>query len=105
MPSESIVYIAIELSVSSWVVAARLPGIDKSRVHRLEGGDTAALLKTISDLRMQASAKLGGYRRGSVLFRGGSRWLLAAPLADGSRHRRLCARADQHPGEPPRSPG
>jgi transposase len=71
MPSESIVYIAIELSVSSWVVAARLPGIDKSRLHRLEGGDTAALLKTISDLRMQASAKLGGTAEVACCFEAG----------------------------------
>ena len=41
------------------MVAARLPGIDKSRLHRLEGGDTAALLKTIADLRSKASANLG----------------------------------------------
>jgi transposase len=59
MPSENTVYVAIDLSVSSWVVAARLPSIDKSRLHRLEGGDTAALLRTIADLRMQASTTLG----------------------------------------------
>jgi len=28
MPSETIVYVAIELSVSSWLVAARLPGTE-----------------------------------------------------------------------------
>ena len=60
MPSENTVYVAIELSVSSWVVAARLPGIEKPRLHRLEGGDTAALLRTIADLRMQAEAKRCG---------------------------------------------
>jgi hypothetical protein len=37
MPFENTVYVAIELSVSSWVVAARLPGVEKSRLHRLEG--------------------------------------------------------------------
>ncbi len=46
MPSENTVHVAIELSVSSWLVAARLPGIDKSRLHRLEGGDMAVLLRT-----------------------------------------------------------
>src|SRR5438270_9284515 len=40
MPSESTVHIAVELSVSSWLVAARLPGAEKSRLHRIEGGDT-----------------------------------------------------------------
>jgi hypothetical protein len=34
MPSESTVHIAIELSVSSWLVAARLPGAEKSRLRR-----------------------------------------------------------------------
>jgi hypothetical protein len=42
MPSESTVHIAIELSVSSWLIAARLPGAEKSPLHRIEGGDTAA---------------------------------------------------------------
>ena len=59
MPSENIVYVAIELSVSSWLLAVRQPGIDKSRLHRLEAGDAAALLKTLADLRAQAAAKLG----------------------------------------------
>jgi len=55
MPS---VLIAIELSVSSWFVAVRLPGSEKSRLHRVEGGDTTALLALISDLRSRAETKL-----------------------------------------------
>jgi transposase len=58
MTSKHTVYISIELSVSTWLVAARLPGIEKSRLHRLEGGNSTALLKAIADLRSQASAKL-----------------------------------------------
>src|SRR4030081_256617 len=60
MPSESTVHIAIELSVSSWLVAARLPGAEKSRLHRIEGGDTAAFLGLFAELRSRASAKLAG---------------------------------------------
>src|SRR4051812_39493273 len=59
MPSESTVHIAIELSVSSWLIAARLPGAEKSRLHRVEGGNTAALLTLMGELRSRASAKLG----------------------------------------------
>src|SRR3954464_9762678 len=59
MPSKNIVHIAIELSVSSWLVAARLPGADKSRLPRITGGDTTALLALIAELRSRASAKLG----------------------------------------------
>jgi transposase len=58
MPSENRVLIAIELSVSSWFVAVRLPGSEKSRLHRVEGGDTTALLALIRDLRSRAEAKL-----------------------------------------------
>jgi transposase len=59
MPSENIVYVSIELSVSSWLVAVRLPNTEKVRLHRLEGGDTAALLTIIAEIRSRASAKLG----------------------------------------------
>ena len=58
MPSENTVHIAIELSLSSWLVAARLPGAEKSRLHRIEGGDTSALLALIVELRTRASARL-----------------------------------------------
>ena len=59
MSSENTVYIAIELSVSSWLVTARLPNTNKARLHRLEGGNTTALLKLIAELRSAASANLG----------------------------------------------
>ena len=59
MLSGNTIHIAIELSVSSWLVAVRLPGREKSRVHRIEGGDTPALLALIVELRARASTKLG----------------------------------------------
>lgn len=71
MPSENIIHIAIELSVSSWLVAARLPDADKSRLHRLEGGDAAALLAHIAELRSRASVKLGGTVNVACCFEAG----------------------------------
>lgn len=71
MLSENTVYISIELSVSSWLVAARLPGTEKPRLHRLEGGDAAALLKTIGDLQSKASAKLGSTADVACCFEAG----------------------------------
>ena len=59
MPSEYTVHIAIELSLSSWVVAVRSPGVEKSRLHHIEGGNTAALLALIDAERLRASARLG----------------------------------------------
>src|SRR5215203_2347922 len=101
MPSENTVHIAIELSLSSWLVAARLTGAKKSRLHRIEGGDTGALLALIAELRSRALDPTRRGRRGGVLLRGGSGRVLAASAADGARHTCLRARADQYSGEPP----
>src|SRR5438270_988929 len=62
------VYIAVELSVSSWLVAARLPGVERQRQQRLEGGDTVAL---IAELRSLASSKLGGAAEVACCFEAG----------------------------------
>src|SRR5712671_4997349 len=59
MPSETTVYVAVELSVSSWLVAARSAGAEKSRLHRIQGGDTTTLLALIAKLRSRASTELG----------------------------------------------
>jgi transposase len=59
MPSENTVHVAIELSVSTWLAAARLPGVEKPRLHRIEGGDTAGLLALLTDLGRQATTRLG----------------------------------------------
>jgi transposase len=59
MSSKSTVYVAIELSFSSWLVAARLPGTERSRLHRIEAGNTLALLALMAELRSRASTKRG----------------------------------------------
>ncbi len=71
MSSENTVYVAIELSVSSWLVAARLPITSKVRLHRLEGGNTTALLKLIAELRTGASAKPGSAADVACCFEAG----------------------------------
>ena len=57
--SRPIVYLAIELSVSSWVVACRQPANEKIKMHRMEAGDTGTLLALISNLRRNAVAEFG----------------------------------------------
>jgi transposase len=59
MPSENIIRVAIELSASTWLVAARLPLTEKSRLHRFDGGDSTALLAWLAELRQLASTRLG----------------------------------------------
>ena len=57
--SRPIVYLAIELSATSWVVACRRPMNEKIKLHRMEAGDGNALLALISELRRKAVAEGG----------------------------------------------
>ena len=52
------ILLAIELSASTWLVAARVPGLEKPHLHRIDGGDTAALLALISSLQARAARGL-----------------------------------------------
>jgi transposase len=57
--SRPIVYLAIELSATSWVVACRRPINEKIKLHRMDPGDGNALLALISELRRKAVAEGG----------------------------------------------
>ena len=54
----STILLAIELSASSWLVAARVPGSDKPHLHRIDGGNTVGLLALISSLRDRVARRL-----------------------------------------------
>jgi transposase len=78
-------YVALELSRSTWLVAVHSPIADKVSHQRLEGGDTEGLLALITRKRIQAAEKLGRPVRVACCFEAGydGFWL----------HRWLCARA------------
>ena len=42
MSSSNAVHVAIELSRSTWLIAARLPGTERSWLHRVEGSNSTA---------------------------------------------------------------
>lgn len=53
-----VIHVAIELSQSSWLVAARLPDAKKPYLFRIAGGEfSALLLKLLFSLRMRFAAK------------------------------------------------
>lgn len=56
---ENVIYIAIELSRSTWLVAARLPGVEKPQLHKIDTGDTTALLSHLSLLRARVAGRSG----------------------------------------------
>src|SRR5215212_10209992 len=78
-------YVALELSRSTWLVAVRSPVVDNVSQQRLEGGDTEGLPALITRKRIQAEEKLGRPVRVACCFEAGydGFWL----------HRWLCARA------------
>jgi hypothetical protein len=58
-PFNPTIHLAIELSTSTWLVAAQMPTSEKIRLHRIHAGDAAALLELIKKLQPQVAAKLG----------------------------------------------
>jgi transposase len=54
-----VLHLALELSVTSWLIAYRLPWSDKVRLQRVSAGDSAALLTLVSDLREKVAARMG----------------------------------------------
>jgi hypothetical protein len=57
--SRPVLHLALELSVTSWVIAYRLPWSDKVRLQRVSAGDSTALLSLVSNLRGKAAARVG----------------------------------------------
>ena len=77
-------FVALELSKSSWLVALHSPVADKVSLHRFVGGDVTGLLALIARKQMQAEARLGRAIRVLSCYEAGydGFWL----------HRLLCAR-------------
>jgi transposase len=76
-------FVALELSRSTWLVALHSPVVGKVGQHRLAGGDTDGLLELITRKRMQAAERLGRPVRVACCFEAGydgfwlHRWLCA----------------------------
>ena len=55
---DPVIYLAIELSASTWLVVSKIPTSEKTGLHRMEAGNSQALIALIADLRKKVSAKL-----------------------------------------------
>src|SRR4051794_26087588 len=80
----STLFVALELSRSTWIVALHSPVANTVSQHRIQGGDVEALLALIVQRQKQAETKLGRPVRIACCFEAGydGFWL----------HRWLCAR-------------
>jgi hypothetical protein len=56
---DPVIYLAIELGASTWLVAGKLPTSEKTGLHRMEAGNSRALLALIADLRKKVAVKFG----------------------------------------------
>jgi transposase len=54
------VVVSLELSPSSWLVTSLSPGSEKLSKRSVRGGDGAALLRLLEDLRSKAERRVGG---------------------------------------------
>src|SRR5918992_4704775 len=85
-PASAPLFVALELSRSTWLVALHSPLSDKLSQHRIEGGDVEGLLALIARKREPAQARLGRPIRVVSCFQAGydgfwlHRWLCAHGL-------------------------
>jgi transposase len=84
-PTDTTMYLALELSRSSWLAAARLPGAEKVVMHRIAAGDVANILGFVARQRARAEARLGARVRIVSCFEAGPDgfWLHRVLLAGG----------------------
>src|SRR6185295_18011123 len=83
------IFVAIELSQKSWLVTLHSPDKGKMSRHKLEGGDHAALLALIGQVRERAARGAGSRSGGGELLRSGLRRVLAASASAGCRNHEL----------------
>jgi transposase len=69
--TDTTMYLALELSRSSWLAAARLPCGEKLAMHRMAAGDTQSLLAFIGKHRTRAEVRLGARIRVVSCFEAG----------------------------------
>lgn len=83
--TENTVYLALELSCSSWLAAVRLPGREKIVLRSIKAGDTEALLAFVATQRAQAEACAGVAVKVVSCFEAGRDgfWLHRLLLANG----------------------
>src|SRR5438874_5853376 len=76
----------IEMSLSSWLVAGIVPGVERQPLKKL-AVDESALLKLLHRWREEAEKKERRIERIAVAFETGRDGFLAGALAQGPRHR------------------
>src|SRR6202022_3898975 len=76
----------IEMSLSRWLVAGIVPGVERQPLKKL-AVDESALLKLLNRWREEAEKAGRRIERIAVAFEAGRGWVLAGALAEGTRHR------------------
>src|SRR5262249_43619723 len=95
------IHLAIELSASSWLIAARVPGSEKPHLHRIDGGNTAALLALISSLRAHVARRLDAAISFICCLEAGRDGFCPPRLFTAHGIAKLCPRPPHHPHQPP----
>jgi transposase len=84
-PDQATLFVALELSRASWLVAIQAPGSDKISRHKLAAGASADLLELVGRQRATAEHRTGGEVRVMACYEAGRDgfWLHRLLVADG----------------------
>ena len=84
-PNDAVLFVALELSRASWLVAIQAPGRDKISRHKLAAGASAELLELVGRQRARAEHRTGGKLRVMSCYEAGRDgfWLHRLLVANG----------------------
>ena len=84
-PNDAVLFVALELSRASWLVAIQAPGRDKISRHKLAAGASAELLELVGRQRARAEHRTGGKLRVVSCYEAGRDgfWLHRLLVANG----------------------
>jgi transposase len=54
---DTAIFVALELSKSTWLIAVSVPGSDKASKYRIDAGDSEALLNLLRRLRSEVERR------------------------------------------------
>ncbi len=70
-PNDAVLFVALELSCASWLVAVQAPGSEKISRHKLAAGASAELLELIGRQRAMAERRIGRMVRAMSCYEAG----------------------------------
>jgi len=102
---DTALFVALELSRSTWLIGSSTPGSDRISKHQVRAADTTALLVLLKRLKARAERSCGTTVKVISIHEAGLDGFLGTPLPGGERRGKPCGRRSLDCSEPTQPAG